>query len=74
LRNRLARVFEERLAKGGIAPRLVDNLRADMRADFSFVKFDDTIERGRFDIPLSTNIVSSARTRNSISERLEPSL
>ena len=35
-----------------IAPRLGDDLRADMRADLGFIKLDDAIERGGFDISL----------------------
>ena len=40
------------MPKGRIAPRLGDHLRADMRADFGFIKLDDAIERGGFDISL----------------------
>ena len=35
-----------------ISSRLGDNLRADMRADFSFITLYDAIERGGFDISL----------------------
>src|SRR5262245_53751598 len=50
--NRFARVLKQRLPKRRIAPGLSDHLRADVRADFSFVQLDDAIERGGFDIPL----------------------
>ena len=51
-RHCFAGVFEQSLLKNWIAPCLGDHLRADMRADLGFVKLDDAIEGGGFDIAL----------------------
>src|SRR4029434_4394061 len=45
-------VREQRLLEGGIAPRLGDDARADMRADAGLVGLDDAVERRALDIAL----------------------
>ena len=72
--NCLACVLEQRFAKPGIAPRFGDHLGADMRPDLGFIELDDAIERSAFDIALLDENRLEARTRSSISERLEPPL
>ena len=50
--GRFARVLEKRPPKSRSGPRFGDNLRANMRTDFGFIKLDDAIERGGFDVSL----------------------
>ena len=52
LRDRLAGVFEQRLAECGIGPGPRHDLRADMRPDLRLVGLDDRIERRRIDVAL----------------------
>ena len=66
-----AGVVQQRLPESGVRPGLGDNLRAIMRADSGFVGLDDGIQRCRIDIALLVRIVSSARTRSSVSESSE---
>ena len=67
--DRFARILQQGFFEGGVSPRLGDNPRTVVWANFRFIGLNDGVQRGRLDISLfSQNCLQRADAQFSLGE------